>query len=241
MTHTTTERNDSMKNVRVKSKSVKSIMGRSYIVALVLGASLCAIVLSFVLKPYTNREEKVEEIKVVPQQIAEIVPKEIEVEELEPIPEVVAEEPPEIMALPEESTQVGIFSQEVKILMPSSGEILYDYSDKPKKSEITGVWQTHSGIDIAGDVVVAVYDGKVKTVSENAVDGKSVSIEHSDGFVSTVCSLGSIDVSVGQTVKSGEKIGTCGNTATTEKYDVPYVHFELKKNGKIVNPHNHKK
>ena len=122
-----------MKNVRVKSKSVRSILGRSYIVATVLGASLCAIVLSFVLKPYTNKEEKVEEIKVTPQQIAEIVPEEIEVAELEPIPEVVVEEPPEILAIPDESEQVGMFqADEVKIVMPSAGEILYDYSDKPK-------------------------------------------------------------------------------------------------------------
>ena len=231
-----------MKNVRVKSKSVRSILGRSYIVATVLGASLCAIVLSFVLKPYTSKEEKIEEIKVTPQQIAEIVPEEIEVAELEPIPEVVLEEPPEILAIPDESEQVGMFqAEEVKIDMPSSGKILYDYSDKPKKSEITGVWQTHNGIDMAGTTVVAVYDGKVKTVSENAVDGKKVVIEHKDGFVSTFCSLGSVSVTVGQTVKAGEKIGTCGNTATCEKYDTPYVHFELKKNGKIVNPHNHTK
>ena len=230
-----------MKNVRVKSKSVRNILGRSYIVATVLGASLCAIVLSFVLKPYTNKEEKVEEIKVTPQQIAEIVPEEIKVAELEPIPEVVVEEPPEILAIPDESEQVGIFSsEEVKIVMPSSGKILFDYSDKPKKSEITGVWQTHNGIDIEGDTVVAVFDGKVKTVSENALDRKNVTIEHKDGFVSRLCSLGSVNVSVGQTVKTGEKIGTCGNTATCEKYDTPYVHFELKKNGKIVNPHNHK-
>ena len=232
-----------MKNVRVKSKSksVKSILGRSYIVATVLGASLCAIVLSFVLRPYTNREEKVEEIKVTPQQIAEIVPEEIEVSELEPIPEVVVEEPPEILAIPDESEQVGMFqAEEVKIVMPSTGKILYDYSDKPKKSEITGVWQTHNGIDMAGDTVVAVYDGKVKTVSENALNGKNVVIEHKDGFVSKLSSLGSVSVSVGQKVKIGDKIGTCGNTATTEKYDVPYVHFELTKNGKTVNPHNHK-
>lgn len=231
-----------MKNVRVKSKSVKSILGRSYIVATVFGASLCAIVLSFVLKPYTSREEKVEEIKVTPQQIAEVVPKEIEVTELEPISEVVPEEPPEILAIPDDSEQVGMFqAEEVKIVMPSAGKILYDYSDKPKKSEITGVWQTHNGIDLAGDAVVAVYEGKVKTVSENAVDGKKVVIEHKDGFVSQICSMGSVSVTVGQTVKTGEKIGTCGNTATCEKYDVPYVHFELKKNGKIVNPHNHTK
>ena len=88
---------------------------------------------------------------------------------------------------------------------------------------------------------MAVFDGKVKTVSENAVDGKNVTIEHKDGFVSHLCSLGSVNVSVGQAVKEGEQIGTCGNTAASEKYDVPYVHFELKKNGKIVNPHNHTK
>lgn len=229
-------------NVKVKSKSVRSILGRSYIVATVLGASLCAIVLSFVLKPYTSSEEKAEEIKVVPKQIAEIVPKETEIEEIEPIPEVVAEEPPEILALPEESEQVGLFSsEEVKIVMPSSGKILYDYSDKPKKSELTGVWQTHNGIDIAGGAVVAVYDGKVKTVSENSLDGKNMVIEHKDGFVSKFSSLGSIDVTVGQTVKQGEKIGNCGNTAANEKYDEPYVHFELTKNGKIVNPNNHTK
>ncbi len=228
--------------VKVKPKSAKSILGRSYIVATVLGAALCAIILSFVLKPYNRENEKVEEIKVTPQQIAEVVPEEIEVVEIEPLPEVVPKEPPEILALPEKTEEVGLFSsEEVKILMPSTGSILSDYSDKPKKSELTGTWQTHSGIDIKGETVVAPADGKVKAVSDNALTGKTIVIDHGNGYISTLCSLGSIKAEVGQKVKSGDVLGTCGNTAATEKYDAPYVHFELSKNGKTVNPHNHTK
>ena len=245
MTHTTIERNDSMKKayVKVKPKSVRSILGRTYIVATILGAALCAIVLSFVLKPYMNEEVELQEIESVTQpQIEEVIPEEVEVSELEPLPEVIVKEPPEILSLPEEGTQVGLFStEEVKIIMPSSGRILYDYSDKPKKSEITGVWQTHSGIDISGEDVVSPADGKIKSVSENMLNGKTVTIDHGNGYISALLGLGEISVEVGQTVKSGEKIGKCGNSSPTETYDVPYVHFELTKNGKKVNPHNHTK
>ena len=58
--------------VKTKQKGVKNLLSRSYIVATVLGAALCAFILSFVLN--SSKEPEVEQIQVTeiePVQIAE--------------------------------------------------------------------------------------------------------------------------------------------------------------------------
>ncbi len=228
--------------VKTKNKGAKSLFSRTYIVATVLGAALCAGILSFVLK--TPDEPEVEQIQVTeiePIQIAEIEPREVE-----PLPEVVPTEPPEILKTPEagEAEAVGFFEpEELKINLPVSGKITSQYSDsKPVKNEATGVWQTHNGVDIAaqkGDVVVSPADGKVISASENALYQNSVTIDHGNGYVSTMFNLESLSVKTGDTVRTGDKIGTVGEGAAIESDTTPHVHLEIKKNGKYTDPNNY--
>ena len=227
-------------NVRVKPKNVKSLLGRSYIVATVLGAALCAIILSFVLKPYTDEPstEQIQVTEIEPIQIAEIEPVEVT-----PLPEVVPTEPPEILSVPqpEEAEAVGLFgNKDLTLKMPISGEVTQNYSNgKPVKNETTGVWQTHNGIDIKGTKGAAVLspaDGKITNASSNALYGNTVTIDHGDGYVSTIYNLDSLSVESGQNIKAGEQIGTVGSNAAAESDTEPHVHFELKENGKYVDP-----
>lgn len=228
--------------VKTKQKGVKSLLSRSYIVATVLGAVLCAFVLSFALK--TPEEPEVEQIQVTeiePVQIAEIEPLEIE-----PPPEVVPTEPPEILQVTEseETESVGLFTQEeLKIILPVDGKITNQYSDsKPVKNETTGVWQTHNGIDIEaekGAEVISPADGKVISASKNALYQNSVTIDHGNGYISTVFNLGSLSVASGDTIRQGDIIGTVGEGAAIENDARPHVHLEIKKNGKYTDPNNY--
>lgn len=90
----------------------------------------------------------------------------------------------------------------------------------------------------ANTPVVACYDGKVISVVESgdSTTGKLVRIEHANGIESVYSSLDSITVKVGDSVKSGAKIGTVGNTSYYETFQMPHVRLMVYQNGQAVNP-----
>lgn len=92
----------------------------------------------------------------------------------------------------------------------------------------------------AGTDVVACYDGKVTSVIEggDASTGKLVRIQHKDGVETVYSSLDTINVAVGDEVKSGDSIGKVGNTANYEIFEMPHVRLMMYQNGKAINPEN---
>ena len=100
-----------------------------------------------------------------------------------------------------------------------------------------GDWRTHNGIDLScavGCSVNAVASGTVKSIA-NSSYGKTVTIEHSDGFVSVYAQLGEVNVSEGESVEGGSVIGTVSESIG-ESTKEAHLHFELIKDGKCVNP-----
>lgn len=98
-----------------------------------------------------------------------------------------------------------------------------------------GQRQFHKGVDIRckGDNLLATEDnGKVVKVNTNVNTGggKSVTIEYdrSDGSKcqATYMHMSNIDVTVGDTVNSGQKIGVSGNTGTRTTGE--HLHFAVK-------------
>ncbi len=92
----------------------------------------------------------------------------------------------------------------------------------------------------AGTKVVACYDGEVTSVIESgdASTGKLIRIKHADGVETVYSSLDEITVAVGDKVKSGDQIGTVGNSANYETFEMPHVRLMTYKDGKPVNPEN---
>ena len=236
--------------VKVKPKSVKKSWGALYIAAAVFSAVLCAVVFSFVLKPSEDlkKDIKIDVTEVTPEEIAQVsesieitVPKEPEIEKV-PIEEV-SEPKPEVVE-PEHSEveQVGMFGEDLRLMLPVKGEIINEYSGgKPVKSKTTGEWRVHSGIDIKaplGSDVFCPADGIVVLCADNKLTGKTVSIDHGNGYISTLYNLQNINVQNGQRLKEGEVVGTVGNSAVQEMKEDPHVHFEVKKNGKYINPND---
>ena len=67
--------------------------------------------------------------------------------------------------------------------------------------------------------------------------GKTIKIEHIDGYVSVYSNLEeNVFVNVGESVIKGQKIGKVGNTSVGEALDNPHLHFTLYLNNNIVNP-----
>lgn len=112
------------------------------------------------------------------------------------------------------------------------------HDDKLVRWETLDLWQWHPAVDFVGSGdVYAIMDGTVLDVEKTTIDGNVVTIEHADGYISIYKSLGSdITVNKGDTVKSGDKIGTSSTSMMSELNTGDHMHFELKKNGKYVNP-----
>lgn len=110
-------------------------------------------------------------------------------------------------------------------------------ADKLMYNEVYGDWRTHNGIDVTAAVgcsVSCVADGTVTDVSQGSY-GKTVKIEHENGFTSVYAQLGDVNVQTGDSVTQGSVIGTVGES-TGENLSDPHLHFELIKDGTPVNP-----
>jgi murein DD-endopeptidase MepM/ murein hydrolase activator NlpD len=94
----------------------------------------------------------------------------------------------------------------------------------------------HTGLDIAaprGTSIRAALDGRVTFVGWKGGYGKTVIIEHPNGYETLYGHCSTILVDRGQTVKKGERIARVGTTGVSTG---PHVHFEVKKGGKRTNP-----
>lgn len=94
----------------------------------------------------------------------------------------------------------------------------------------------HQGIDLAGSTGSPVYaaDGGVVTFTGwNSGYGKLIKIRHDNGYETYYAHLSAINVSQGSRVAKGTQIGKVGNTGISTG---PHLHFEIRINGKSVNP-----
>ncbi|MFF1380745.1 M23 family metallopeptidase [Streptomyces sp. NPDC058308] len=91
----------------------------------------------------------------------------------------------------------------------------------------------HSGQDFAvpiGTAVSSVHGGTVVKAGPNGAGdgpayGNAVVIKHSNGTFSQYAHLSKIDVRVGQTVGTGQRIAASGNTGNSSG---PHLHFEIR-------------
>ncbi len=100
------------------------------------------------------------------------------------------------------------------------------------------VKKLHKGIDFTapeGTPIQATGDGKVSKISKKKRSGYgySVTIDHGYGYETLYAHMKDIMVKKGQKVKKGQQIGTVGNTGLST---APHCHYEVRKNGKSVNP-----
>lgn len=141
----------------------------------------------------------------------------------------------------ETSTQPEETQLDPTFVMPVEGEIVKKYGkDKLIYSDTLKEWTTHLGIDIKADkttIVKSSTDGKIKSIKNDPRYGLTVVIEHANGFSSVYSNLLTAEfVVVGEDVKSGQTIGTVGNSATFEILDDPHLHFEILKDGNSIDP-----
>jgi len=96
---------------------------------------------------------------------------------------------------------------------------------------------SHIGLDIDAemwDSIVSVADGTVVFAGWGGGYGYLVVVDHGDGWQSYYGHLSEIAVDVEQVVEQGELLGGAGSTG---KSTGPHLHFELRYEGRPVDPH----
>ncbi len=137
-----------------------------------------------------------------------------------------------------------VWTEPTAWIWPVIGDVERGYTVDALAYDVTMAdWRTHDGVDILaqqGEVVRAAADGKVVSVEQDDLYGTTVVIEHGAGITTVYSNLADTPtVSVGDTVKSGDVIGSVGKTALCEIGQGSHMHFAMTKDGKSVDPMNY--
>lgn len=102
-----------------------------------------------------------------------------------------------------------------------------------------GGYENHPGIDIAttfGTAIEATGDGIVIFAGSYGGYGNLVVIDHGYGITTRYGHMSRIDVTVGQHVHRGMRIGAVGSTGRST---APHCHYEVRLHDRAVNPMNY--
>lgn len=121
---------------------------------------------------------------------------------------------------------------------PSGEAVLFGYSEELVFNKTMKDYRSHPAVDFKaeeGTEVLAVNDGIVLNVYNDARYGIVIEIDHGGQLIAKYCGLDSASVSAGDNVAIGGVIGTLGKVPC-EATEEAHLHFETKLEGKSVNP-----
>lgn len=101
------------------------------------------------------------------------------------------------------------------------------------------IMKLHAGLDFTADIGTDIYaagDGIVEKTDWMSGYGQIVIIDHGFGYKTRYAHVSKYNVKKGQKVKRGDVIAFVGNTGASVG---PHLHYEVRKNGKAVNPINY--
>lgn len=138
-------------------------------------------------------------------------------------------------------------NESVGYVVPISKPVTVTSEFSYRYHPITGSYELHNGIDLVnGNATTPIYAsaaGEV-VISGSYPDwyGNYVVIKHSDGLYTGYAHLSQLNVSQGDTVNQGQKIGNMGTTGPSTG---PHLHFQFFTNGPwpssddFINPREH--
>lgn len=162
-----------------------------------------------------------------------------------PVVEAIAPEPAEESkpVMPEvEIDDTPVMAEAPRLVVtPLKGEVVAAFSmDALVYDPTLEDWRTHDGVDISADLgttVLAACSGTVAAVTDDALMGTTVTIDHDGGYQTTYSNLQARPtVEAGDSVSAGQIIGAVGDTAAAEAAQRPHLHFSVTKDGDAVDP-----
>lgn len=108
-----------------------------------------------------------------------------------------------------------------------------------RRDPVYGSTKFHEGLDFAaptGTPVYATADGVVEVAERSGGYGNKIDISHGYNYITRYAHLSKIDVTVGQKIKRGDKIGEVGSTG---KSTGSHLHYEVRFKDEAQNPVNY--
>jgi len=105
-----------------------------------------------------------------------------------------------------------------------------------RNDPFTGERTQHRGLDFAGTrgtEVLSVASGVVIWAANRAAYGKTVEVDHGNGYRTRYAHNEDLVVKAGDHVSAGQTIARMGSTG---RASAPHVHFEVLKDGERINP-----
>lgn len=105
-----------------------------------------------------------------------------------------------------------------------------------RRHPVTGKNRMHKGLDFAGPSgteVVASASGRVVYAARKGSYGNLIELDHGNGVTTRYAHLRDIEVSTGDIVEMGERIGTVGSTGASTG---PHLHWEVRVFERAKNP-----
>ena len=128
----------------------------------------------------------------------------------------------------------GVGQTSGQMASPVNGRMTSGYGYR--RHPILGYRKMHVGIDFGaphGAPIYAATDGVVVMAGRAGGCGNAVKINHGGNLATRYCHMSRVATSSGQRVRQGQIIGYVGSTGLSTG---PHLHYELYKNGSIVNP-----
>lgn len=123
---------------------------------------------------------------------------------------------------------------------PLDGEVVVTSGFGMRMHPVLKTKKLHRGIDFKvpiGTPIYATSDGTIEKVVDGTDGyGKHLKIKHDENYQTLYAHLSKFNVKEGDKVKKGDIIAYSGNTGKSMK---PHLHYEVKKDGKPVDPEDY--
>lgn len=132
------------------------------------------------------------------------------------------------------STLAGSVVGSVPAGLPVGGRLTSQFGSRI--NPVSGLYQHHAGVDLAaatGSPVATTGNGVVRFAGPAGNYGLLVVIDHGQGVESRYAHLSRLTVSIGQSVTRGQAVGLVGSTGRSTG---PHLHYEVRANGRALNP-----
>ncbi len=234
----------------MNNKEISSLKGKSA----AFGMVLCFVAVILMVGAFaSNRTKKqaqeelakMEEEKniITKEEIEEASTKKIElpVEQEKPIAEEkVMEEQVRTNEVAQQEATTVWFDENSNLIWPASGATLIGYSmDKTVYFPTLEQYKYNPALVIegkAGETIKAATSGVVKEVAEYPQTGVTVTMDIGNGYTAVYGQLKDVCVKLGDQVNAEEKIGILNEPTKYYSVEGPNLYFEIKKDGKPVNP-----